>query len=299
MKLELAGSWVALATPFRDGRIDFQALRRLIGRQVEGGTRGIVIGGTTGEAATLSDTERRALVEFACGEAERRIPVLAGVGTNSTAQSVALARAAAGAGAAGLMVVTPYYNRPTQRGLARHFGVIAAATELPVMLYNVPSRTAVDLEPTTAGEIAEHHPTVVAIKETVCTEERIRALVQRTPLTVLSGEDHAVVSTMAWGAKGVVSVLANLLPARVAELVRAAAPAPPVATGDARLAAALSQELLPLIRLLFAESNPAPLKCALAALGLCRDELRLPLVPVEPELARRLRAAFVGEAVAR
>lgn len=299
MRLELQGSWTALATPFQDGRIDFDALRRLIERQIAGGTRGLVIGGTTGESATLSDLERRALVEFACGAAARRIPVFAGVGTNATAQSVSLARAAAGAGADGLMVVTPYYNRPTQRGLAQHFGLIAAATELPVMLYNVPSRTAVDLEPATAGEIAEHHSNVVAIKETVCTKERVRALVERTPLTVLCGEDHAVLSTMGWGAKGVVSVLANLLPERVAELVRAASPAPPLPMGDARRAAALTEELAPLIRLLFAEPNPAPLKGALAAAGLCRAELRLPLVPVEPDLARRLGEAFGGAARTR
>jgi len=280
------GSWVALATPFRDGRLDFPALRRLVERQIAAGTDGIVVAGSTGEAATLSEVERSALVEFACGVAERRVPVFAGIGTNATQESVTLARAAACGGADGLMAVAPYYNRPTARGLVRHFGAIAAATDLPLMLYNVPSRTAVDLDPRTAGEIAEHHPNVVAIKETVCTKERIRALVEGTPLAVLAGEDEAVASAMAWGARGVVSVLANLLPERVAALVRAAG------RGDEREAAALAADLRPLVRLLFAETNPAPLKSALAALGLCAEDLRLPLVPVEPELAGRLREAF-------
>ena len=292
-KADVRGSWVALVTPFRGGRLDDGALRRLVERQIAGGTDGIVVAGSTGESATLSDLERQSLVELACGLAGRRVPVFAGVGTNATGQSVALARAAARAGADGLMAVTPYYNRPSPAGLVRHFGAIAAATDLPLMLYNVPSRTALDLQPSTVAEIAEHHPNVVAIKETVCTRERYAALLERTPLAVLCGEDHAIADAMAWGASGAVSVLANLLPERVAGLVRAAGPG-----GDPAQARALAEDLAPAGRLLFLESNPAPLKSALAHLGLCEEELRLPLVPVQPELARRLRAAFAGAAPA-
>lgn len=278
--MSLQGSYVALATPFRDGAIDYSAFSGLIERQVAARSDGLVVAGTTGESATLDSAEYRALVEFTRGAVRGRLPVLIGVGTNATRETVERARIAESSGADGLLVVTPYYNRPGQRGLLAHFAAVAQTTRLPIVLYNIPKRTGCDLEPATAAALAATHPNIVAIKETVCTKERFAALIE-AGLAVFTGEDTFLADGMQWGASGAISVIGNLRPAQVAELLRCAVPG-----GDANRAAAFVEELAPLIDALGLESNPAPLKHALEALGLASGELRLPLVSVTEETAR-------------
>jgi len=274
------GSCVALPTPFENGDIDLTAFDALAERQVLSGSDALVVCGTTGEAATLTAAERSTLIARAVDLARGRVPVLAGVGTNATATTIELARAAAEAGANGLLVVTPYYNRPSQAGLQAHFGVVAEAVDLPLVLYNVPARTGVDLLPETAAALAREHATVVAIKEASGGLERLHDLLALAPssgLDVLCGEDALAEEAVALGCAGLIGVVANLLPAEVADLVR---------TGKA------DPRLAPLVRALFAETNPVPLKAALALLGLVTDEVRLPLMPLSPGARARMAAAL-------
>jgi 4-hydroxy-tetrahydrodipicolinate synthase len=287
MRGSFGGSYVALPTPFRNGRVDFPAFLRLIEIQIEHGTDGLVIAGTTGEAATLRADERKALIEYGVHVARSRVPVIAGVGTNDTRTSCEFAMAARSAGAHGLLAVTPYYNRPTQRGLVEHYTQLAMATPLPLVLYNVPSRTAVDLRPETTGEIAQRCPNVIAVKEASGSLDRVAELVERDEVDVLCGEDHLIADSMLLGAKGVIGVVGNLVPARIVELVRTCRP-----DGDREGAPAIVENLQPLIEALFLETNPAPLKAALEHLGLCTGELRAPLVPVEPSTRERLLSAM-------
>ncbi len=280
------GSLVALPTPFRGGQVDFPALRRLIELQIEGRSDGLVAAGSTGEAATLSAHERLSVIEFCAGVAGGRTPVIAGVGSSDTRLCCELAEASEGAGADGLLASTPPYNRPTQRGLARHFGAVAGVSSLPLVLYNIPSRTGVDLLPETVGAIAAANPTVVAIKESSPSIERVSELVALDAVEVLLGEDAWIADGIQLGAVGVVGVVANLVPARVAELVNA------LLSGDTARAPALVESIAPLVKALFLETNPAPLKAALEMLGLCTGELRLPLVPIETETRVRLRVAM-------
>ena len=283
----MSGSLVALPTPFRGGAIDFPALHGLVEWHVEQGSDGLVLAGTTGEAATLTDSERRALLDTALAMARGRIPIVAGVGTNDTRTTVENARTAAAAGAAALLVVTPYYNRPSQRGLELHFGAVAEAVDVPVILYNVPLRTGVDLQPATVRAIGQRFAHVVAVKEALGSIERVKQLVAETPCAVLCGEDAMIADFVGYGAIGVIGVVANVVPARVAELVRCAGP-----HGDHTRAAALVEELAPLVKDLFIETNPVPVKAALAALRRCGDEVRLPLAPLEPTNRAKLLATL-------
>lgn len=295
MSHRFRGSLVALPTPFCGGhaeRIDYPALGGLIEEQLAAGTEALVIAGTTGEAATLEPRERYALAHYACGVAYGRVPILLGVGTNDTAETLRLTAEAACAGADGILVVAPFYNRPQQRGLHAHFARVAASTTLPVVLYNIPKRTGIDLEPATVAALAEEHENIVAIKETVCTEERYSALTA-AGLDVLIGEDSALANGMQWGASGAVSVVGNLRPRRVAELLRCAAPE--ADGGDSERAAALVEELSPLVRALGLETNPTPLKHALAHLGRATGEVRLPLVSVDELTAREVETALAAD----
>lgn len=283
----LSGSFVALPTPFREGAIDFAALHGLLEWHIEQGSDGLVLAGTTGEAATLTDNERRALFDTALAMTRGRIPIVAGVGTNDTRTTVENARMAAAAGVAALLVVTPYYNKPSQRGLELHFGAVAEAVDVPVILYNVPSRTGVDLQPATVRAIGERFAHVVAVKEALGSVERVKQLVAGTPCAVFCGEDAMIADFVGYGAVGVIGVVANIVPARVAELVRCAR-----ADGDHTRAAALVEELAPLVKDLFIESNPVPVKTALAAMRRCADEVRLPLAPLEPTNRAKLLATL-------
>ncbi len=287
MKCSFHGSYVALPTPFAGETIDYDALGRLIEFHARSGSDGLVSVGTTGEGATLSEFERRSVIEFTLEHAGGRLPVIAGVGTNNTAQSAELCRFAAELGANGVLAVTPYYNKPTQRGLAAHYAALADATELPIVLYNVPSRTGCDLKPDTVAKIRAAHPSVVAIKEASNSISRARELQERSDIALIAGEDGLIAEFMGLGAVGVIGVVANIAPREVAELCRVARPG-----GDAVRTAELVAFIQPLVRDLFIETNPAPVKAALALMGLCGADLRLPLVELERESLARLRVTL-------
>lgn len=287
MKCPFQGSLVALPTPFCRDEVDFNALHHLIEWHVEKKSDGIVIAGTSGEAAALSDYERRSVIHAAVEYAHKRIPVIAGIGTNNTRQSVDFARFAADAHADGLLAVAPYYNKPTQPGLIAHYGAIAEATELPLILYNVPSRTCTDLRPETVAACRKCFPTVVAIKEASGSMGRARQIREESDIALIAGEDALIAEFMALGAVGVIGVVANIAPAQVAELCRVARPG-----GDAVRAAELVAWLQPLIRDLFIETSPVPMKTALAAMKLCSADVRLPLVPLESEHRDQLMASL-------
>lgn len=270
----VAGSIAALVTPFTSsGLPDDAAWRELVRWHADRGSDGIVVAGTTGESATLAQDERDALLGAALEAADGRLCVIAGTGAASTEVAVAQSRRAAAVGAEAVLVVTPYYNRPPQRGLALHYRRVADESPVPVVLYNVPSRTAVDLEPDTVLALAEHD-NIVAIKEAVPEMERVRAY-GGIGLTVLSGDDSSALEAMQNGAAGVVSVAANVAPGAMARLCRAARGADD--PGGARLNA----ELEPLYRFLAVEPNPIPVKWLLSSAGRIGPDLRLPLVPLD------------------
>jgi 4-hydroxy-tetrahydrodipicolinate synthase len=272
----LAGSFVALVTPFRSGKVDERALGELVEWHLRSGTRGLVPCGTTGESPTLSHEEHRSVVTKVIEKAQGRIPVIAGTGSNSTEEAVALTKHAVKAGAQGVLVITPYYNKPTQDGLYAHFARVAeAAGDLPLVLYNVPGRTSVDLLPPTVEKLARNVPSVVAIKEATGNVDRTSELLDRIPgLVVFSGDDSLTLPIMTVGGVGVISVLANIVPAETQALCAAAA------RGDMAEARRLHQKLYPLARNLFVETNPIPIKYALARIGRISPEIRLPMTPI-------------------
>lgn len=273
----LQGSLVALVTPMTaDGAIDEHSWRSLIAWQRDQGSSGVVVAGTTGESTSLSEAEFVRLVSIATEEADGALKVIAGTGFPSTAQTIARTALAARLGADAALVVTPAYNRPSQRGLLAHYLAVADTAELPVVLYNVPSRTAVDLLPETSLALARH-PRVVAIKEAVGDPERVRRLVDGG-LDVLSGDDTSCCESMLAGAKGVVSVAANVMPGTFARMSTLAL------AGQAKEARILNQGLQDLFRFLSVEANPVPVKWLLFRMGRIADGLRLPLVNLDPRL---------------
>jgi 4-hydroxy-tetrahydrodipicolinate synthase len=273
-----------------DGGLDFQAWIRLIDFHIENGTSGIVVGGTTGESATLSDPELLELTQRACVHARGRIQVITGAGSSATAATVERVRAVSGLPVDGVLVVTPAYNRPTQEGLFRHYQAAAAASRVPVIAYNVPSRTAVDMLPATVARIAQL-PHLVAVKEAVAEVSRVREILELAPpgFVVLSGDDASARETVLAGARGVISVTANVVPRTMAEMVAAAL------RGDATGARRLDDSIASLHETLFLETNPIPAKWALARMGLMGAGLRLPLTELDarygPTLERSLREA--------
>jgi 4-hydroxy-tetrahydrodipicolinate synthase len=270
-----AGSMVALATPFRDGAIDWPAFGPMIERQIQEGSAALVPCGSTGESATLSHDEHRDVVRFVVEQARGRVPVIAGTGSNATAEAIALTRAARDAGAAGALMISPYYNKPTQEGLVAHYRAVADAVDLPLILYNIPGRTASRIEAETVARLAEH-PNVVGLKEADPSLDHALDVVHLCgdAIELYAGDDSVTFSLMALGGTGVISTVANVAPRAMADLA-AACRAGDWTTGRARQLA-----LLPLIRACFTETNPIPLKYALARLGFCRDEMRLPLTPL-------------------
>lgn len=270
------GSLPAIPTPFRDGAIDWNALRTHLEFLIARGSDGIVVCGTTGESATLTDREKAELIAETLRFVKRRVPVIAGVGTNDTRTTVDNARAAAAQGVDGLLVVTPYYNKPSPRGLVLHFSAVAEAVTTPIVLYNVPARTGVDMSPEVVAELGAKFPHVVAVKEALPSLERAKRLVSETPVGVLCGEDGLIADFTGYGGLGVISVLANVMPAETAELVRASVPG-----GHSVRAAELVERTAPLVKALFVESNPVPVKAALSAcLPGYSEEVRLPLAPL-------------------
>jgi 4-hydroxy-tetrahydrodipicolinate synthase len=269
----LSGSLVAIVTPMRsDGAIDHNAWERLIDWHIESGTTGFVVGGTTGESATLTDSELWELTQRACERARDRAAVLVGVGSSSTAAAAERAGRFSQLPVAGILVVTPAYNRPTQEGLYRHFAAIAEASAKPMVLYNVPSRTSVDMLPATVGRLSQLER-IRAVKEAVPGSERVRELlaVCRQGFVVLSGDDASAREAMLAGARGVISVTANVVPRAMSAMVRAAT------GGDPESAARLDAPLAALHRDLFLEANPIPVKWALAQAGRIERGIRLPL----------------------
>ena len=284
----IIGSIVAIVTPMlADGSLDFPRLRKLIDWHVAEGTDAIVVVGTTGESPTVSVDEHRELIRLAVEYAAGRIPVIAGTGCNSTDEGVELARYAREAGAAAHLSVVPYYNRPTQEGLYRHFRTIAEAVELPLILYNVPTRTAADLDNDTVLRLAEA-PNIVGIKDATGKIERACELIDRAPqgFALYSGDDATAAAFMLLGGHGVVSVTANVAPRAMHELCVAAL------AGDARRAREINARLLGLHRHLFCEANPIPVKWALARMGLIEDGLRLPLTVLSPSCHERVLMAM-------
>lgn len=280
MKLE--GSMTALVTPFRGGHVDAVALQRLIDYQIENGTSGIIPCGTTGESATLSHVEHQEVVAMTVEYARRRVPIVAGTGSNSTTEAISLTRAAREANADAALVITPYYTRPTQEGLYRHYVAIADAVEIPIILYNVPARTAVSLSVDTVARLALH-PNIVAIKEATNSTDYVSQLRLACGITVLSGNDNLTLPLLALGAKGAISVLANVTPRLCADMVAAAA------ANDWTRAREIHEKIYPLIEALFCETNPIPVKAALAMMGLIDPEIRLPLTQLSDANAPRLR----------
>ncbi len=279
------GASAAIVTPFRQGAVDYDAMRVLARHLVTSGLDGIIVIGSTGEGATLAPEEKRRAIEVVLAEAKGRAFVVAGTGTNSTEQSVELSRLAREIGADGVMVVTPYYNKPTPEGLYRHYEAVARAARLPIVVYNVPGRTGLNLKPETAARLARIDG-VVAIKEAAGSVDQVSELVAQTNLTVLAGDDSLTLPMMAVGARGIVSVVANVAPAEVKALVDAAA------RSDLSHARELHARLYPLTKAMFLETNPGPVKHALHLLGLIAEELRLPLVPVTAPTGRAVEEAL-------
>ena len=288
-----SGSLVAIVTPMRpDGRIDLQAWARLVDFHLQSGTSGIVVGGSTGESATLRDAELRELVERACDQARGRIPIIVGAGSSSTANVVERVGWLSELPVDGFLIVTPAYNRPTQEGLYLHFAAAAETARKPIILYNVPSRTAVDMLPATTGRLSQL-PGIVSVKEAVTEPGRVRELIEasKEDFVVLSGDDATVREAIREGARGVISVTANVAPRAMADMVAAAL------RGDHAAAETLDAPLAALHRDLFIESNPIPSKWALAQMGLVGEGIRLPLTQLsaaaQPAVLAALREAGV------
>lgn len=278
------GAGTALVTPFtEDGAVDHDALARLVVWQVAEGMQFLVACGSTGEAQTLSAEEREQVVRTVVHAVAGRVPVLAGATDNDTSRAVIEAQRLAGLGVVGIMSASPYYNKPTQAGLIAHFEAIASAIPVPLLLYNVPSRTGVDLKPETVATLA-FHPNIRGIKEASGSVRRMLDLTAQVPsdFVVMCGDDDIVVPAIAAGAHGLISVAGNAIPHRIAHLVRAAS------EGHYKQALAEQHRLLPFIDALFTESNPIPIKAALAILGRANAAVRLPLVPCTPALNKRL-----------
>ena len=286
-QLVLRGAMVALVTPFRDDRIDESVLTRLIEMHVEAGTSALVPCGTTGESATLSFEEHDRVIELTVQAARGRIPVIAGTGSNNTREAIRLTQHAKEVGADAALLISPYYNKPTQRGLYLHFKAIAEAVELPLVLYNIASRTAVNIEPETFAQLAAI-PNIVGVKESSGNLEQMSRILQLTngQLTLLSGDDALTLPVLSIGGTGVISVVANLVPRDVAAMVNA------FQGGQHEQAVQWHNRLLPLVKALFLETNPIPVKTAMGLLGMMTPELRLPLCEMSEANQQRLEQAL-------
>jgi 4-hydroxy-tetrahydrodipicolinate synthase len=269
------GSLVAIVTPFKDGKLDERAFGDLIEWQITSGTHGIVPCGTTGESATLTHAEHDRVVAFTVEVAKRRVPVVAGTGSNSTEEAIALTRHAKAAGADGALLITPYYNKPTQEGLFLHYKAVADAVDLPLVLYNIPGRTGVNMMPSTIARLTAC-PAIVAVKEGSGSVQQASEIIQLCGerLCVLAGDDALTLPMMAVGGKGVITVTANLVPNDMAQLVNA------FLAGRLEEARAMHYHLYPLFTALFYETNPIPVKEALHMMGKIEREMRLPLCPM-------------------
>ena len=288
------GSGVAIVTPFfENGEVDYESFRKLIEFQIENGTDCIIVCGTTGESSTLSHEEHLECIKFCAEVVNKRIPVVAGTGSNSTETAIYLSQEAEKYGVDGLLLVTPYYNKATQNGLIAHFTAIANSVKLPIILYNVPSRTGVNILPETAVKLAKSVENIVAIKEASGNISQVAKLAALADgcIDIYSGNDDQVVPILSLGGKGVISVIANVAPTKTHELVKK------YLDGDVATSLKLQLDSLELCDALFCEVNPIPVKKAVELMGLCGGTLRMPLTEMEPEHAARLEKAMKGYGV--
>ena len=281
----LQGAFTALVTPFRNGSVDEEAYRELIEWQIAQGINGLVPCGTTGESATLSHDEHENVIKICIDQTKKRVPVIAGAGSNNTREALGLARFAKEAGADAILLITPYYNKPTQEGLFAHFKTICNEVSVPTVVYNVPSRTGVNVTPATMARLYKEIPEVIGVKEATANLIQISDMLEQCgdDFILLSGDDFTVLPTLAVGGKGVISVASNIAPKEYADLCAA------FFAGDLAKARALHYSLAPLNRACFLETNPAPVKTGLAMLGKIGPELRLPMVPLTPEHQQELK----------
>ncbi len=281
------GALSAIVTPFRDGEVDERALRDHIEWQIQSGVDGLVPCGSTGESATLTHDEHERVIKITIEQTRRRVPVVAGTGSNSTAEAIRLTASAREMGADGALMISPYYNKPTQEGIFRHYKMVAAAVDLPLIVYNIPGRTGSNVAPETFARLGEIR-NVVGIKEASGSMDQISDIRRLCGdrLTILAGDDALVVPIMALGGKGVIATISNVMPRETHDLAAAGL------AGDFARARDIHYKMMPLMRALFIETNPIPVKQALAFMGRCANELRMPLCPMSAPAADRLRTAM-------
>ncbi len=275
------GAITALVTPFRNGAVDEDSLAALVNWQIEKGIDGLLACGCTGEAATLTTKEHMLVIETVMESDAGRVPLIAGTGTNGTASSIELSLEADAMGVDGVLLITPYYNKPTPGGQIEHYTRVADAVDCPVILYNVPGRTGTNMLPETIA-VLSRHPRIVAIKDAAGSAERVTAIRDLCDITILSGDDPIAMAQVALGGSGVISVVSNIAPAEMSDLVSL------TAAGELDSARALQARLYPVIKAMFLETNPIPVKKALSLMGMINDELRLPLVSMTEELVPEL-----------
>ena len=271
--MKFHGSITALVTPFKKGKVDEQALVKIVKHQIASGTDGLVPVGTTGESPTLSHDEHHRVIQIVVQAAAGRVPVIAGTGSNSTQEAVSLTKFAKKIGADGALLAAPYYNKPTQEGLYRHYEAVAKSADLPIVLYNIPGRSVVNIAPETVARLAKI-PNIVAVKEASGSMDQASHIMSLCDIDILSGDDSLTLPLLALGGKGVISVLSNLLPGEVSGMVDA------FFAGDHAKARKAHLKLFSLCRAMFIETNPIPIKRAMKLLGYCSDELRLPLCSI-------------------
>ena len=279
-----SGAFTALVTPFRNGEVDVEALEGMVEFQMQNGIHGLVPCGTTGETPAMSESEDRLVIETVVRVANGRVPVIAGTGSNSTDMAIKYTKMAEEVGADGSLQVSPYYNKPTQEGLYRHFAAVAESTDLPIILYNIPGRTSVTIDAETTARLAEI-PNIVGTKEATLSMNMAMDVMNLCGegFDVLSGDDPVTLPLMSLGGRGVISVASNVAPAAVSDMVNA------LLKGNWERGRELHYELLPLFRALFVETNPIPVKTAVSILGLCSDEMRMPMIPLHGENLNTLR----------
>ncbi len=283
------GSIVAIVTPFtKKGEVDESTLTKLVEFHIKNGTDGIVPCGTTGESATLNYEEHERAIEVCIKASNKRVPIIAGTGSNSTQEAIEMSLKAKKAGADGLLLVSPYYNKPTQKGLYLHFKAIADKVGLPIILYNIASRTGVNIEPETIAKLATDCKNIVAVKEASGSLDQMSRIIALcgAKITMLSGDDSLTLPLMAIGGEGIISVVANIIPKDVKAMVTA------FSEGDVRAAQRLHFKMLPLIKAVFIETNPIPVKTAMGLMGLCEPSLRLPMCEMAPENLAKLKTAM-------
>ncbi len=283
--MQFSGAFTALVTPFSRGHVDEHAYRELIEWQIAEGINGLVPCGTTGESATLSHDEHEKVIEICIDQVKGRVPVLAGAGSNNTAEAIKLTKFAKEAGADGALLITPYYNRPTQEGLYQHYKAIATQVDLPLVVYNVPSRTGCNILPSTLGRLSQELPNIVGVKEATANLTQISDVIEFCPenFCTISGDDFTVLPLLSIGGVGVISVTSNIAPKAMAELCNA------FKQGDLERARKIHYMLMPLNRMMFIETNPAPVKTALSIMGKIQADMRLPMCPLQECNEKSLR----------